>query len=125
MFSAYDYWQFWRNSDDKDVERFLKFFTEIETKKIDKLIEEETDINKLKILLANETTKILHGKNAAKKAEQTAKSTFGTGGVGIDLPEIKIKKEELNKGIKILELLSSSKIMSSKSEAREQSKGKL
>ena len=91
-FPAYDYWQFWRNSDDKDVKRFLKFFTEIETKKIDKLIEEETDINKLKVLLANETTKILHGKNAAKKAEQTAKSTFGTGGVGINLPEIKIKK---------------------------------
>ena len=66
LFSAYDYWQFWRNSDDKDVKRFLKFFTEIETKKIDKLIEEETDINKLKILLANETTKILHGENAAK-----------------------------------------------------------
>ena len=52
------------NSDDKDVKRFLKFFTEIETKKIDKLIEEETDINKLKILLANETTKILHGENS-------------------------------------------------------------
>ncbi len=124
LFSTYDYWQFWRNSDDKDVERFLKFFTEIETKEIDKLMEEETDINKLKILLANETTKILHGKNAAKKAEQTAKSTFETGGVGIDLPEIKYKKEELNKGIKILELLFSGKIMSSKSEARRAIKGK-
>ncbi len=124
LFSAYDYWQFWRNSDDKDVERFLKFFTEIETKEIDKLMEEENDINKLKILLANETTKILHGKTAAKKAEQTAKSTFEAGGAGIDLPEIKYKKEELNRGIKILELLFSSKIMSSKSEARRAIKGK-
>ncbi len=124
LFSAYDYWQFWRNSDDKDVERFLKFFTEIETKEIDKLIKEETDINKLKILLANETTKILHGKTAAKKAEQTAKLTFETGGVGIDLPEIKYKKEEFDRGIKILELLFSSKIMSSKSEARRAIKGK-
>ncbi|MDC3127844.1 tyrosine--tRNA ligase [Candidatus Pelagibacter bacterium] len=124
LFSPYDYWQFWRNSDDKDVERFLKFFTEIETKEIDKLMEKKTDINKLKILLANETTKILHGKTAAKKAEQTAKSTFETGGAGIDLPEIKYKKEEFNRGIKILELLFSSKIMSSKSEARRAIKGK-
>ena len=93
LFSAYDYWQFWRNSDDKDVERFLKFFTDIDTQKIDKLMIEEKDINKLKILLANETTKILHGKNASEKAEQTAKSTFETGGIGTNLKEIKLKKK--------------------------------
>ncbi len=124
LFSSYDYWQFWRNTDDKDIERFLKFFTEIDIKVINKLIKEETDINKLKILLANETTKILHGKKAADIAEQTAKSTFETGGVGMDLPEIKLKIKDLDKGIKILELLSSSKIMSSKSEARRAIKGK-
>ena len=83
---------------------------------------EEKDINKLKILLANETTKILHGKNASEKAEQTAKSTFETGGIGTNLPEIKLKKD-LSNGIKILELLSSSKIMSSKSDARRAIKG--
>ena len=123
LFSAYNYWQFWRNTDDKDIERFLKFFTEIETKEIDKLVKRENDINKLKILLANETTKILHGKSAARKAEQTSKSTFETGGIGMDLPEIKIKKKELEKGIKILELLFKSKIMSSKNEARRAIKG--
>ena len=123
LFSAYDYWQFWRNSDDKDVERFLKFFTDIDTQKINKLMIEEKDINKLKILLANETTKILHGKNASEKAEQTAKSTFETGGIGTNLPEIKLKKKDLSNGIKILELLSSSKIMSSKSDARRAIKG--
>ena len=124
LFSAYDYWQFWRNTNDKDIERFLKFFTEIDTKEIDKLIKEEDDINKLKILLANETTKILHGKIAANKAEQTAKSTFEKGGIGINLPEIKLKEKDLNKGIKILELLSAYNIMSSKSEARRAIKGK-
>ncbi len=123
LFSSYDYWQFWRNTDDKDIERFLKFFTEIDTKQIDNLIKNETDINKLKILLANETTKILHGKIAAKKAEETAKSTFETGGVGIDLPEIKLEKKDFNKGMKVLELLSLSKIMSSKNEARRAIKG--
>ena len=123
LFSAYDYWQFWRNSDDKDVERFLKFFTDIDIQKINKLMIEEKNINKLKILLANETTKILHGKSASKKAEQTAKSIFETGGVGTNLPEIKLKKKDLIKGIKLLELLSASKILSSKSEARRAIKG--
>ena len=61
LFSPYDYWQFWRNTDDRDVKRFLKFFTEIETDKIDELFKKEKNINKLKIILANEATKILHG----------------------------------------------------------------
>ena len=118
LFSSYDYWQFWRNTDDKDVKKFLYFFTEISNDKIKKLFETEQNINKLKIILANEATKMLHGVNAARKAENTAKKTFETGGFGIDLPEIKIKEIYLNQGIKILDLLSSNKIMSSKSEAR-------
>ena len=60
VFSPYNYWQFWRNTDDKDVIRFLKFFTNIEIEKIESLQEE--NINKLKILLANKTTEMLHGK---------------------------------------------------------------
>ena len=118
LFSAYDYWQFWRNSDDRDVKKFLNFFTEIDTNKIDQLIDYYKNINDLKIVLANEATKILHGEKAAKKAEKTARETFESGGAGIDLPEIKIKKNELKRGIKILDLLATSKIMSSKSEAR-------
>ena len=118
LFSSYDYWQFWRNTDDRDVKNFLNFFTEIKSDKINQLIEGEKNINKLKILLANEATKILHGEAAAKKAEKTAKETFESGGFGKNLPEIKIKKDELNRGIKILDLLASNKIMSSKSEAR-------
>ncbi len=118
LFSSYDYWQFWRNTDDRDVKNFLNFFTEIETKKINKLLQDNTNINKLKIILANETTKILHGKDAASKAEKTAKETFETGGAGKELPEIKLKAEDLKKGINILDLLSSTKILSSKSEVR-------
>ena len=118
LFSSYDYWQFWRNTDDRDVKNFLNFFTEIETKKIDKLLQDNSNINKLKIILANETTKILHGKDAASKAEKTAKETFETGGAGKELPEIKLKAEDLKKGINILNLLSSTKILSSKSEVR-------
>ena len=68
MFSAYDYWQFWRNTDDRDVKKFLNFFTEIETNEIDSLFKIESNINDLKILLANEATKILHGSVASKKS---------------------------------------------------------
>ena len=118
LFSSYDYWQYWRNTDDRDVKNFLNFFTEIKSDEVNELIKKEKDINKLKILLANETTKILHGETAAKKAEKTAKETFETGGFGLNLPEIKIKKNDLNKGIKILDLLVLNKFMSSKSEIR-------
>jgi tyrosyl-tRNA synthetase len=118
LFSPYDYWQFWRNTDDRDVKRFLNFFTEIDTKKIDTIFEKENNINNLKILLANEATKILHGNVASKKAEQTAKDTFEKGGLGKDLPEIKIKSNKIQKGINILDFIVDNKILHSKSEAR-------
>ncbi|OUW10891.1 MAG: tyrosine--tRNA ligase [Candidatus Pelagibacter sp. TMED166] len=116
LLSSYDYWQFWRNTDDRDVIKFLKMFTDLSISKIEKL--KNTNINELKILLANETTSMLHGKTASLKAEKTAKITFVSGGSGGELPEIKIKKSSFKLGIKILDLLSSNKIMSSKSEAR-------
>ena len=116
--SPYDYWQFWRNTDDRDVKRFLNFFTEIEPKEVSKIINYEKNINNLKILLANEATKILHGEVASKKAEQSAKDTFESGGLGSDLPEIKIKFDEIEKGINFLEFISKNKILSSKGEAR-------
>ena len=118
LLSSYDYWQFWRNTDDTDVERFLRFFTEIEISEIKKLIENEKNINHLKILLANEATSILHGKEAANNAEKTARDTFEKGGIGKNLPEIKMDKKNIEKGINILDLISSNNIMNSKSEAR-------
>ena len=114
----YDYWQFWRNTDDRDVKRFLNFFTEIEPEKLRKIFTDEKNINNLKILLANEATKILHGNNESKKAEQTAKDTFEKGALSKNLPEIKIKLKELEKGISIIDLIAEHKILSSKSEAR-------
>ena len=116
--SSYDYWQFWRNTDDRDVKRFLNFFTEIETKELDDIYEKEKNINKLKILLANEATKILHGEMASKKAEQTAKDTFEKGVTSSDLPEINIATEDIKKGVKFIDLIANNKILSSKSEVR-------
>ena len=116
--SPYDYWQFWRNTDDRDVKRFLNFFTEIQPKKLNEIINNEKNINNLKVLLANEATKILHGEEASEKAEKTAKDTFEGKGLGLGLPEIIIKSNEVEKGINILDFISKNKILSSKSEAR-------
>ena len=118
LFSSYEYWQFWRNTNDADVEKFLKFFTEIDLNELNKIIEKEKNINNLKILLANEATKILHGDKKASEAEKTAKETFDGSGVGKNLPEIKINKKLIDQGISILDLISNNKIFSSRSEAR-------
>ena len=118
MFSPYDYWQFWRNTADEDVKKFLKYFTEIEVNELSNKIDSEKDINKLKILLANETTAILHGSKAAKESEETAKTTFVQGGIGKNIPEKKISKESISKGINILDLIFESGLASSKSDAR-------
>ena len=122
LLTTYDYWQFWRNTEDEDVKKFLRIFTEIELETISQKLNNTKNINDLKTLLANEATKILHGKNEAKKAEKTAKETFG-GGIGENLPEIFISKNEINKGINIVDILSINNIVSSKSEARRAIKG--
>tara|TARA_B100001093_G_scaffold511123_1_gene578355 strand:- start:6461 stop:7180 length:720 start_codon:yes stop_codon:yes gene_type:complete len=116
--SPYDYWQFWRNTDDRDVKKFFNYFTEIDLNEVENIFKKEKNINNLKILLANETTKILHGKEASKKAEQTAKETFEGGGLGSGLPIIEIKSNEIKKGINILDFVANNKILPSKSEAR-------
>ena len=118
LFSPYDYWQFWRNTDDRDVKKFLNFFTEIDPEKINNLFNIEKNINNLKIILANEATKILHGNLASKKAEKTAKETFAGKGFSQNLPEIKVSLNNIKKGIYLLDFLSINKITSSKSEAR-------
>ncbi len=122
LLSSYDYWQFWRNTDDRDVLKFIKMFTDINLDKIDQI--KNQNINDLKILLANEATTILHGKNAALKAEETAKKTFGKGSVGDDLPSITIKKEKIKNGINIIDLVITSNLLTSKSEVRRTIKNK-
>jgi len=118
LLSAYDYWQFWRNTDDRDVKRFLNFFTEIDLQELEDKFKKEKNINNLKVLLANEATKILHGEEASRKAEQTAKDTFQGSGFSANLPEIEISLTEIKKGINILDFVTNNKILPSKSEAR-------
>jgi len=118
LLSPYDYWQFWRNTSDQDVKKFLKYFTEIDVVEIEKIFKNKKNINDLKILLANETTKILHGTKNANESEKTAKETFDGKGIGGKLPETSIEKLQLENGIHIVELLYHNKIMSSKSEVR-------
>jgi len=118
MLSPYDYWQFWRNTDDKDVVNFLKLFTDLDINQIDNLKNNNQDINQLKILLANETTTMLHGTKAAKDSELTAKKTFGDKSIGKNLPIIKIKKNIVTKGVNILDIVLQTKLGNSKSEIR-------
>ena len=117
MLSPYDYWQFWRNTDDKDVLNFLKFFTDLNLEEIENL-KNDQDINKLKILLANEATKMLHGFKAAKDSEFTAQKTFKEKSFGKDLPTINIKKSEIMNGINVLDLVLRTKLGNSKGEVR-------
>ena len=116
MLSPYDYWQFWRNTADSDVISFLKFFTDLDLEKIENL--KNTNINELKILLANEATSMLHGTKAAREAELTAQKTFADKSIGKNLPIIKIKKDTIFNGINILDIVLQTKLFNSKSEIR-------
>jgi tyrosyl-tRNA synthetase len=118
LLSPYDYWQFWRNTNDDDVKKFLKYFTEIDSDELEKITNNEKNINVLKILLANEATKILHGEKKAKESENTARETFEGSGAGQNLPIILIKKSILKNGINIVDFLNNTKILNSKSEIR-------
>ncbi len=120
--SSYDYWQFWRNTDDRDVIKFLKMFTDLELDKIERFKNE--NINKLKIILANEATSLLHGKTAAAKAEKTAKNIFEERSIGDDLPIINIDSKNLSNGLNIVDLVVTAKLLSSKSEVRRTIKNK-
>ena len=118
MFSPYDYWQFWRNTADGDVKKFLYYFTELSVDEISNKTENAKDINKLKILLANEATSILHGSKAAKESAQTAKDTFIKGGLGKSIPEKRMSKKIILQGINIIEFAFRNGLVESKSEAR-------
>ena len=121
LLSSYDYWQFWRNTDDKDVIKFLKMFTDLNIEEINKIKNE--DINELKIKLANETTAMLHGIKAAQNSQEAAKEAFSENSLGSNLPSIKIKAAILLNKINIIDLIILSKLESSKSEIRRLIKG--
>ena len=118
MFSPYEYWQFWRNTSDGDVKKFLNYFTEIETNDLSQKIDKEKNINNLKILLANEATTLMHGTKAAKDSADTAKETFVKGGLGKNIPEKIMSNKEFIQGVNIIDLICQNKLVQSKSEAR-------
>ena len=122
LLSPYDYWQFWRNIDDRDVVKFLKIFTDLDIDEINKI--KNDDVNQLKIKLANEATSMLHSKEEALSAEKTAKKTFEEKSLGENLPSVDIQLNNKVSGITIIDLILLSKIENSKSEIRRLIKGK-
>ncbi len=116
LLSSYDYWQYWRNTDDRDVIRFLKMYTDLTINKIEEI--KNKNVNQLKIILANECTKLLHGKNKSLIAEVTAKKTFNEKSTGLGLPVLKIQKKLIDQDLNIVELILLSKFENSKSEIR-------
>ncbi len=119
--SAYEYWQFWRNTDDRDVIKFLKIFTDLEVNEIKSL--KNDNINELKIILANKATEMLHGKKDAQNSEQAAKEAFSGNSLGENLPSFKINSKVIDKQINIIDLIILSKLENSKSEIRRLIKG--
>jgi len=106
MLSPYEFWQFWRNSTDADVGRFLKLYTELPVEECDRLgALEGSEINAAKIILANEATTLLHGAEAAAAAEATAREVFEKGGVGDDLPTVVLSATDVGDGISVVQLL--------------------
>ena len=105
MLSPYEFWQFWRNTTDADVGRFLKLYTELPLAECDRLgLLAGSEINAAKIILANEVTTLLHGAEAAAAAEATAREVFEKGGIGDDLPTITLAPEEVADGVGIVQL---------------------
>jgi len=116
---AYDYWQYWRNTEDADVGRFMRLFTDMPLDEIARLEAlEGAEINDAKIALANAATTLCHGPAAAASAAETARRTFGEGGVGDDLPVAHVPRGQLEAGVALVDLLVLAGLTSSKGEAR-------
>jgi len=124
MKSPYEYWQFWRNTDDADVARFLKLFTTLPLDEIERLAAlQGAEINEAKKALADAATALLHGADAAKVAAETARQTFEEGVVAENLPTVEISRGELEAGIGVLALFVKAGLVASNGEARRQIKG--
>ncbi|PLL13080.1 tyrosine--tRNA ligase [Tabrizicola sp. TH137] len=105
MLSPYEFWQFWRNTTDADVGRFLKLYTELPVEECNRLgALAGSEINAAKIILANEVTTLLHGAEAAAAAEATAREVFEKGGIGDDLPTVALSVDEVAEGVGIVQL---------------------
>jgi tyrosyl-tRNA synthetase len=119
--SAYDYWQYWRNTEDEDVERFLKLFTTLPMTEIAKLAAlKGSEINEAKKVLATEATALMHGRDKADAAAETARLTFEKGVLAADLPSIDIPRDELTAGLGVLAAFVRAGLVTSNGEARRQ-----
>jgi tyrosyl-tRNA synthetase len=124
MVSPYEYWQYWRNSEDGDVVRFLKLFTVLPLDEIDRLAAlEGQEINEAKKVLATEATALVHGRAAAEEAAETARRTFEEGTLAASLPTVEIPRSELQAGLGVLTAFVRAGLVSSTSEARRHIKG--
>jgi len=123
MLSPYDYWQYWRNTEDADVERFLRLFTLLPLDEIARLAAlQGQEINEAKKVLATEATALMHGREQAETAAETARKTFEEGAIGSDLPTLSIPSAELHEGIGILAAFVRAGLVASNGEARRQIK---
>ena len=119
MLSPYEFWQFWRNTTDADVGRFLKLYTELPVAECDRLgALQGAEINEGKIILANAVTTLLHGAEAAAAAEATAREVFEKGGMGDDLPTLTLTAAEIGDGISVAQLITRSGLAASGKEAK-------
>ncbi|MCL8381885.1 tyrosine--tRNA ligase [Xanthobacter aminoxidans] len=124
LLSPYEYWQYWRNAGDADVERFLKLFTELPLDEIARLATlQGQEINIAKEVLATEATALLHGREAAEKAKETARTTFEQGALAVDLPTVELPRAKLEAGLAVANAFVEAGLVVSTSEARRQIKG--
>ncbi|MDE1935953.1 tyrosine--tRNA ligase [Bradyrhizobium sp.] len=124
QFSPYDFWQYWRNTEDADVVKFLKLFTTLPMSEIDKLAKlQGAEINEAKKALADAATTLLHGEAAAREASETARRTFEEGAIAENLPTVSVSQGELDAGIGVLASFVKAGLVASKGEARRQIKG--
>src|SRR6185312_3836643 len=122
--SPYDFWQYWRNTEDADVERFLKLFTTLPLGEIEKLAAlRGAEINEAKKALADAATTLLHGADAARQAAETARQTFEEGAIAQNLPTVEIPQGELDAGFGVLTAFVKAGLVASNGEARRQIKG--
>ncbi|HEV7252454.1 MAG TPA: tyrosine--tRNA ligase [Mesorhizobium sp.] len=124
LFSPYDFWQYWRNTEDADVERFLKIFTRLPLDEIARLASlGGSEINEAKKVLATEATAVVHGREAAEAAAETARKTFEEGALADSLPTVTVPRSELEKGVGLLNLFVSAGLAGSNGEARRHVQG--
>jgi len=124
QFSPYDFWQYWRNVEDADVVKFLKLFTILPMGEIARLEAlQGAEVNEAKKVLATEATALLHGRDAANAASETARQTFEEGAFAENLPSVEVARGELEAGIGVLALFVKAGLVASNGEARRQIKG--